>query len=123
MNLLIKLSRSILVILCTLALFTSCDKDTDDEEYQYMFGLTSAINSKNEEMEAIQSAYWDAYKKAGLKFGSQLFAPGTSKGKILKACSEAEDAIFTSSMKFDGQYTYEVKYAGQSIYQKKYGTR
>lgn len=29
MNLLIKLSRSILVILCTLALFTSCDKDTD----------------------------------------------------------------------------------------------
>ena len=69
MNLLIKLSKSFLIILCTLTLFTSCDKD-----------------------------------------------------KILKACSDAEFAILTSSRKFNGKYTYEIKYAGHSIYNKNYGT-
>lgn len=63
MNTLIKLFRGFLTILCLLAIFTSCDKGSDDEEYRNVFGLTSSINSKNEEMEAIESAYWDAYKK------------------------------------------------------------
>lgn len=62
MNTLIKLSGRFLIILCLLAIFTSCDKGSDDEEYIYVFGLTSSINSKNEEMEAIELAYWDAYK-------------------------------------------------------------
>lgn len=123
MNLLIKLSRSFLIILCTLTLFTSCDKDTEDEAYQYRYGLTSAINDQYEEIEAIQSAYCDAYKNAGLKFGNYVFALGTSKDKILKACSDAEFAILTSSRKFNGKYTYEIKYAGHSIYKKNYGTR
>lgn len=123
MTLLIKLSRFFLIILCTLTLFTSCDKDTDDETYLYTFGLTSAINSQYEEIEAIERAYCDAYKNVGLKFGSQAFVHGTSKDNILKACSEAENAIFTSSRKFNGKYTYEIKYAGHSIYNKNYGTR
>ena len=123
MNKLIKLSRHLFTILCLLTLFSSCDKDTNDEDYRYMFGLTSAINSNNEEMEAIETAYCDAYKNAGLKFSDQLFAPGTSKDKILKACNEAENAILTSSTKFDGKYTYEIKYTGRSIYLKSYGTR
>ena len=123
MNRLIKLSSVFLTILCLLALFSSCDKDTDDEESRYTFGLTSAINSKNEEMEAIETAYCDAYQNAGLKYGNYLFAPGTSKDEILEACNEAENAILTSSIKFDGQYTYEIKYTGHSIYHKNYGTR
>lgn len=48
MNTLIKLSGRFLIILCLLAIFTSCDKGSDDEEYIYVFGLTSSINSKNE---------------------------------------------------------------------------
>lgn len=123
MNTTIKSSKFFLTILCLLALFTSCDKDNDDEEYRYMFGLTSAINGNNEEMETIETAYCDAYKNAGLKFDSQFFAPGTSKDKILNACSEAENAILTSAIRFDGKYTYEIKYTGQSIYHKSYGTR
>ena len=123
MNRLIKLSSSLLTILCLLVLFPSCDKDTDDADYRYQFGLTSAINSNNEEMEAIESAYCDAYENAGLKYGNHFFAPGTSKEEILKACNEAENAILTSSTKFDGQYTYEIKYSNQSIYHKNYGTR
>lgn len=123
MNRLIKISSGFLTILCLLALFSSCEKDTDDEDFRYMFGITSAINSKNEEMEAIETAYCDAYKNAGLKYSSQLFAPGTSKDEILKACNEAENTILTSSTKFDGKYTYEIKYTGHSIYHKSYGTR
>ena len=123
MNKLIKLFGGFLTILCLLAIFTSCDKGSDEEEYRYMFGLTSAINSKNEEIEAIESAYCDAYKNACLKFGAQLFAPGTSKDLILKACSEAEYAILTSSIKFEGRYTYKIKCNGYSIYHKNYGTR
>ena len=55
-------------MLCTLTLFTSCDKDTDDEVYQYRYGLTSSINDQYEEIETIERAYCDAYKNAGLKF-------------------------------------------------------
>lgn len=62
-------------------------------------------------------------KNAGLKFGNYVFALGTSKDKILKACSDAEFAILTSSRKFNGKYTYEIKYAGHSIYSKNFGTR
>lgn len=123
MKSLVKLSGGFLIVLCLFALFASCDKGTDDEDYRYVFGLTSAINSSNEEIEAIETAYCDAYSTAGLKFGSQLFAPGTSKDEILRACSEAEKAILTSSMTFKGKYTYEVKYAGQSVYHMSYGVR
>lgn len=123
MNTLIKLFRGFLTILCLLAIFTSCDKGSDDEEYRYVFGLTSAINGKNEEIKAIKSAYCDAYKNEGLKFGGQSFALGTSKDRILKACSEAEYAILTSSIKFDGRYTYQIKCNGNSIYHKNFGTR
>lgn len=123
MNTLIKLSGRFLTILCLLAIFTSCDKGSDDEEYRYVFGLTSAINGKNEEIKAIKSAYCDAYKNEGLKFGGQSFALGTSKDRILKACSEAEYAILTSSIKFEGRYTYKIKCNGSSIYHKNFGTR
>ena len=123
MNTLIKLSGRFLIILCLLAIFTSCDKGSDDEEYRYVFGLTSAINGKNEEIKAIKSAYCDAYKNEGLKFGGQSFALGTSKDRILKACSEAEYAILTSSIKFEGRYTYKIKCNGSSIYHKNFGTR
>lgn len=123
MNKLIKLSSVFLTMLCLLALFSSCDKDSDDEDIRYTFGLTSAVNNTDEEMSAIETAYCDAYDNAGLKYGSSLFAPGTSKAEILKACNEAEIAILTSSIKFDGKYTYEIKYAGRSIYHRSYGTR
>ena len=123
MNKLIKLFGGFLAILCLLAIFTSCDKGSDDEEYRYVFGLTSAINGKNEEIKAIKSAYCDAYKNEGLKFGGQSFAPGTSKDRILKACSEAEYAILTSSIKFEGRYTYKIKCNGYCIYHKNFGTR
>ena len=80
MNTLIKLSGRFLIILCLLAIFTSCDKGSDDEEYIYVFGLTSAINSKNEEMEAIELAYWDAYKNDGLRCnGSVLRSPQSTR--------------------------------------------
>lgn len=123
MNKLIKFFGGFLTILCLLAIFTSCDKGSDDEEYRYVFGLTSAINGKNEEIKAIKSAYCDAYKNEGLKFGGQSFALGTSKDRILKACSEAEYAILTSSIKFEGRYTYKIKCNGSSIYHKNFGTR
>ena len=123
MNKLIKLFGGFLAILCLLAIFTSCDKGSDDEEYRYVFGLTSAINGKNEEIKAIKSAYCDAYKNEGLKFGGQSFALGTSKDRILKACSEAEYAILTSSIKFEGRYTYKIKCNGYCIYHKNFGTR
>ena len=123
MNKLIKLFKGFLAILCLLAIFTSCDKGSDDEEYRYVFGLTSAINGKNEEIKAIKSAYCDAYKNEGLIFGGQSFAPGTSKDRILKACSEAEYAILTSSIKFEGRYTYKIKCNGYCIYHKNFGTR
>ena len=110
-------------ILCMLTLLISCDKDHEDEEYRYIFGLTSAINGNAEEIEAIETSYCDAYNNAGLKFDSQFFAPGTSKDEILKACSEAENAILSSSIKFDGKYIYEIKYKGNSIYHKSFGTR
>lgn len=74
-------------------------------------------------MEAIEAAYCDAYGNAGLKFGAQFFAPGTSEQEIFNACSEAENAILTSSMKFKGKYTYEIKCTGHRIYHKTYGTR
>ncbi len=81
------------------------------------------LNSNNEEIETIETAYSDAYENAGLKYNDQFFAPGTSKDEILKACNAAEHAILTSTTKFDGKYTYEIKYTGHSIYHKSYGTR
>ena len=52
-----------------------------------------------------------------------MFALGTSKEIILKACKQAEDAIESSSTKFDGRYVYEVKSKDVVIYQKVYGIR
>lgn len=123
MDLLIKYSKTTVSILCMLVLLWACDKESEEPKYRYMFGLTSAINSNNVEIEAIETAYCDAFKKADLKFGSQFFAMGTSKEAILKACNEAEYAILTSSIAFDGKYTYEIKYAGKSIYYKFFGIR
>ena len=59
----------------------------------------------------------------GIKFNSQMFALGTSKEIILKACKQAEDAIESSSTKYDGRYVYEVKSKDVVIYQKVYGIR
>ena len=99
----------------------SCSSDDDNNESIYFFGLTSAINSSNSEIEAIQSAYSDAYEMNGLKFNSQTFAPGTSKDIILNSCKLAEDAILSSSIKFVGRYVYEVKSKDEVLYQKMYG--
>ncbi|MBR3627161.1 MAG: hypothetical protein IKN48_12655 [Bacteroidaceae bacterium] len=100
----------------------SCSSD-DVSDSVYSFGLTSAINGNNSEIEAIEKAYSDAYKMKGIKFNSQMFALGTSKEIILKACKQAEDAIESSSTKYDGRYVYEVKSKDVVIYQKVYGIR
>ena len=118
-----KIWRNIFVI-CTAMLFlASCSSDDDNNESIYTFGLTSAINSSNSEIEAIESAYSDAYKMNGLKFNSQAFALGTSKDLILNSCKQAEDAIESSSVKFEGRYVYEVKSKDGVLYQKMYGVR
>lgn len=113
----------VMPLLCMLILLSSCKKDQDDIEFRYTFGITSAINSNRSEIEAIELAYSDAFKQEGLIFDSQAFAFGTSKQTILKACKEAEDAIQTSSVKFEGRYVYEVKNGQMSIYHKVYGVR
>ena len=123
MNKLIKFSAVFCAMLCLLGGFSSCEEDTHDADSRYTFGLTSAINGNNAEIEAIETAYCDAYKNAGLNYGNFFFAPGTSEEAILKACAEAEHAILTAALKFDGKYTYAVRSAEQTIYQKSYGTR
>ena len=100
----------------------SCSSD-DESDSVYTFGLTSAINGNNSEIEAIQLAYSDAYKMNGIKTASRSFAPGTSEELILKSCKQAEDAILTLSMKFEGRYVYEVKSKDVVLYQKVYGVR
>ena len=107
-----------------LAAFSLASCSSDDETLSvYTFGLTSAINDNNREIEAIEFAYSDAYKMNKINFNSQFFAPGTSKDLILKSCKQAEDAIFTSSIKFEGRYVYEVKSKDIVLYQKVYGVR
>lgn len=66
-------------------------------------------------------AYFDAYKLNGLKSNSQSFAQGTPKTKIIDACKLAEDAILSSTIKFNGRYVYEVRNKNFVIYQKIYG--
>ena len=106
-------------------LLFSCSKDSEDNDgnLRFTFGITSQFNDKNSEIEAIKFAYNDAYKLYGLKFSYDVFAKETKKEDILKACKDAEDAIMTSSIKFDGCYTYEVRYNQKSVYHKIYGTR
>ncbi len=107
-----------------LAAFSLASCSSDDESYSiYSFGLTSAINSNNSEIEAIQFAYTDAFKMNKIKFNQQFFAPGTSKEIILKSCKQAENAILTSSIKFEGRYVYEVKSKDEVLYQIIYGVR
>ncbi len=107
-----------------LAAFSLASCGSDEESYStYSFGLTSAINGNNSEIEAIEFAYTDAYKMNKIKFNQQFFAPGTSKDLILKSCKQAEIAILTSSRKFGGRYVYEVKSKDEVLYQIVYGTR
>lgn len=103
--------------------FIACSDDDDDLDNIYMFGLTSAINDKYSEIEAIEIAYSDAYKQNGLIYNSHSFAIGTSKEQILKACKQAEDAILSSSILFEGIYVYEIKSSTDVIYTKTYGIR
>lgn len=118
-----KIFRVIIPLWCISFALISCTEEQDDDEPIYIFGLTSSINSKNSEIEAINFAYYDAYRMNGLTCGSQSFARGTSKDLILKSCKLAEDAILTSSIKFDGRYIYEVKSKDVVLYHKMYGTR
>lgn len=111
-----------LAILCMMSLFMfSCEKDEKVNDTHYFFQLTSASKGNYKEVEAIESAYTDAYKLNGLKFTTPSFAPGTSAGLILKACGQAEETIRLSSMKFEGRYVYEVKSEESVIYKKTYG--
>lgn len=113
------------ITLCcmTVLLFSCSNDDEEDLAARYTFGLSSAVNSTTDEKYAIETAYTTAYKLNGLNFGSESFAEGTSEGSILKACEEAEDAILTSSRKYEGQYIYEVKQGQVVIYHKIYGTK
>ena len=117
-----KIWRNIFVMCAAMLSLASCSND--DESYSiYTFGLTSAINGNNAEIEAIELAYSDAYKMNGIKFNSQSFAPGTSKELILQSCEQAEGAIQMSSLKFEGRYVYEVKSKDETVYHKVYGIR
>ena len=116
-----KIWRLAFAMLAALSL-ASCSSD-DESEPIYTFGLTSAVNGNNSEIEAIELAYSDAYKMNKIKTNSRSFAPGTSKDLILKSCKQAENAILTSSMKFEGRYVYEVKSKDMVLYQKVYGVR
>lgn len=122
MILLSKIFKVIIPIFCISLALISCEKE-DANEYVYTFGLTSAINGNNAEIEIIELAYSDAYKMNGIKCSSQSFAPGTSKDLILKSCKQAENAILSSNRNFEGRYVYEVKSKDIVIYQKVYGVR
>lgn len=112
--------------------FSSCSDDTP-EDVTFIFGMTSASSTSSKEIAAINLAYTDAYRRAGLKFSSQSFGPAATKDIILKACEEAEGAIASSSIKFEASYTYEVFEVTtnnerivtkkESIYRKIYGVR
>ena len=117
-----KIWRIIFVMCAAMLSLASCSSD-DESEPIYTFGLTSAINGNNSEIEAIELAYSDAYKMNGIKFNSQSFAPGTSKELILQSCEQAEGAIQMSSLKFEGRYVYEVKSKDETVYHKVYGIR
>ena len=117
-----KIWRIIFVMCAAMLSLASCSSD-DESEPIYTFGLTSAVNGNNSEIEAIELAYSDAYKMNGIKFNSQSFAPGTSKELILQSCEQAEGAIQMSSLKFEGRYVYEVKSKDETVYHKVYGIR
>lgn len=112
--------------------FSSCSDDTP-EDVTFVFGMTSASSTSSKEITAINLAYTDAYRRAGLKFSSQSFGPAATKDIILEACVEAEGAIASSSIKFEASYTYEVFEVTtnkerivtkkESIYRKVYGVR
>lgn len=112
--------------------FSSCSDDTQ-EDVTFIFGMTSASSTSSKEITAINLAYTDAYRRAGIKFSSQSFGPAATKDIILKACVEAEGAIASSFIKFEASYTYEVFEVTtnnegivtkkESIYRKVYGVR
>ncbi len=118
-----KIWRNVLLLLVAMLSLASCSNEDEENDSVYTFGLTSAINGNNAEIEAIQLAYSDAYKMNKIKFNQQSFAPGTSKEIILESCKQAENAILTSSRKFEGRYVYEVKSKDEVLYQKVYGIR
>ncbi|MCA4464655.1 hypothetical protein LDZ44_05470 [Bacteroides xylanisolvens] len=116
-----------IVIALLFSLFaSSCGNEIDENDViNYTFGISSATSYSAEEQSAIETAYIHAYKKAGIKYSTQSFAPNTKVETVLKACKEAEDAIFSSSMKFDGSYTYEIfeitSNSKRCIYRKTFG--
>lgn len=120
---------SCVIIVCILStIIYSCGNDKDDNDViNITFGLTSASSFSSEEQTAINSAYKHAYDRAGLKHSTSSFAPDSQRHIILKACEEADKAILTSSIKFDGSYTYEVFEITSSskncIYRRVYGIR
>lgn len=116
----------IITILVLSFAVSSCSNDEDEEE-TFIFGITSQTSTSFKEISAIRTAYIDAYRRAGLKFNSDSFAPDTPQEAILKACIEAEGAILSSSIRFDASYTYEIFKITTSkkecIYRKVYGIR
>lgn len=113
----------IIILFMSMSFSLIACSDDDDIDNIYMFDLTSAINDKYSEIESIEIAYSDAYKQNGLIYNSHSFAAGTSKEQILKACKQAEDAILSSSILFEGRYVYEIKSSTDIIYTKTYGIR
>jgi len=115
------------VLTAMIFLLSACINDDDIEYFIYQFGITSAVSSDNNEMETIELAYNNAFKNAGLVFNSEFFPAGTSKEDILKACTNAENAISKSSAKFVGYYVYEIRVVkipkDETIYIKEYGSK
>jgi hypothetical protein len=110
-----------LLLVMSLFIASSCGGNDDEVDYKYEYGFSTSSFGTDNEMYAIMTAYKDAFKFADLKFGNRYFSEGTKKEQILYACKEAEDAILTSTMKFDGKYVFEVKYGQTYIYRKAYG--
>lgn len=113
----------LLVLFIFSFVFSSCDKNEVPERTVFLFGLTSSSSTSSQEIDIIEGAYADAYRRAGLKFNSESFGLGASKDLIIKACNEADAAIERSLIKFAGCYVYEVRTPNEKIFRKVYGVR